>query len=267
MNSRDIDPYSSLNRLRSWGSRYLRRRDILLALLAAFSYFFLIATYRSHPRIAIPAALTYTLLIALIGIDLVWGRRNSDYSRSAVLREFFQQLGNEVFRDVKNYRITIFQPSPFSDEYITPSYRYTKGRKDIITPALKSRAKYRRGEGYTGDAWVNHGQELIVASFPDFRESRAEFESYYEKLGIDGDTIAHLGDTMVRVRTILSYGFEDEAGDFLGVMSIDLEEPLTVDEATNSPMIGDTHLYADTLLQTLRSINLVLQGFAKAERR
>ncbi len=267
MNSKNIDPFSQLNRLKLWALRYLRRRDILLFALTAFSYFFLLATFRSHPRIAIPAAFVYTFLIFLIGFDLIVGRRNSEYARSAVLREFFEQLGNEVFCDVKKYRITIFRQSPFNAEYIVPWYRYTKGDNDIITPALKSHAKYRKGEGHTGDAWENHGQELILASFPDFQGSREEFAKYYKLLKIDSDTISELSDMMVSVRTIISYGFEGESGNFLGVLSIDLEEPLSIDEETGSPVIGETFLYADTLLHTLRSINIVLQGFANAETR
>lgn len=268
VNPNETDPFSRWTRTKLWASRYLRYRDLLQLALAVVTYVLLLAMYRPHPNLAAATAIPYTLLILLVAVDIIRGRRKRDYAHSAVLREFFEQLGRDVFGDGKGYRVTIFKQSPSNRDYIVPWYRYRKGDVDVIESALNSRAKYRLGEGFTGDAWLQKGQELICASFPEFGGSREAFEAYYsEQLLIDPETVSELSDTMINVRTILSYGFEGRNGEFLGVLSIDLGDPITVDENTNAPQIGSSYLYADTLIQTLRSMNLVLQGFSNAELR
>lgn len=248
--------------------RNFRWRDAVQLVLAVLIYSFLFVTFTSHPALAICAALVYSFVNVLILSDIIKGRRSRDYAQAAVLREFFSYLGREVLSEASSYRITVFRQSPFDTRYIVPWYRYSKNDGDLVASALHSRAKYRKNEGYTGEAWSRKGRVLICASFPDFEDSRELFEAYYvDQLGIDQETVRDLSDSMVRVRTIFSYAFEGTSGEFLGVLSIDLDEPITFDEQTKISRIGKSHLYGDSLVQTLRSINIALQGFANANRK
>lgn len=266
MNSIHTDPFTPLNRLGLWAIRYLRLRDILQAGLVVTTYYFLSRTFLFHRELAIAAGSIYSLAILIIGIEVFRGRQARDRALSIVLHGFFEHLSNEVFRDDPNVRITLFRPACFNGDYIVAWYRHCKQDGDLIGAALRSRAKYRMNEGFTGAAWAQGAWKLTCCSFPDFGGSRESFETYYIKdLGIPKETVRNLSNTMVNVRTILSYGLHSKADEFLGVLSIDLQTPIEVDPEIAQPRVGSSYVYSDSLIQTLRSINAVLEGFSRAQ--
>jgi hypothetical protein len=225
-----------------------------------------VSLYVYRPTAVLISALVYLVLLGLSLIDVLWGRKAKDYAQAAVLRELFSQIHGELFADDEYIRITLFRPSPSDREYIVPWYRYTANTEDPISEAQKSLAKYRRGEGFTGQAWMVAGEEIIIASFPEFFD-RNEFEAYYiDTLGIDPKTVKSISVQMVNVRTVLTYGFNGIDGELLGVLSVDLHLPLEVVE-NKYPRIGATDIRADTLIQLLDSIESTLEAFAKIEKR
>jgi hypothetical protein len=231
-------------------------------LVAAYS--FVAEMYFAHSRLAIIVAGVYSVFVLIIGADVIRNRRARDYLQASVLREFFADMNREVFADDALTRFTLFRVSPFDEKRIVPWYRYDHGTDDVISEAQRSRASYRKGEGFTGDAWLRAGNQLVFASFPAFSDRR-EFEEYYRNtIGIKAETVNEISDFMMNVRTILSYGFVDEAGGFLGLLSIDLRNPVTI-TTEGMPMLGDRHLYGDALAQHLHSIGTALKGFVRGE--
>jgi hypothetical protein len=231
-------------------------------LVAAYS--FVAKMYFVHSRLAIIVAGVYSVFVLIIGSDVIRNRKARDYLQASVLREFFADMNREVFADDALTRFTLFRVSPFDEKRIVPWYRYVRETGDVIREAQRSRASYRKGEGFTGDAWRRAGNELVFASFPAF-SSRREFEEYYQNtVGIEAESVNAISDFMIDVRTIVSYGFVDDAGGFLGLLSIDLRNPVTV-TTEGMPMLGDRYLYGDALAQHLHSIGTALKGFARGE--
>jgi hypothetical protein len=224
-----------------------------------------VATYIAHPKLAFVAGSLYLFFVLIIGADVVRGRKAKDHAHAELLKAFLGQLHREVFHSQESARFTLFRPSPFDRNRLVAWYRFQRGTEDLISEAAKSRASYVKGEGFTGGAWLNAGNELICALLPPFR-NRADLEQYYvANIQVQPQTARQISDAMINVRTILSYGFLDEMGDFLGVLSIDLTEPIEVSEDDPYPRIGGHHLYADAMAYNFRSIGTVLECLKKAE--
>jgi hypothetical protein len=260
--------YSPWYRFQSWGVRYLRLRDLLQVLLAAPVIYLLVRLYPYEPLATSIALVAYLILAGVALIDILKGRKARDYAQAAVLREFFAQLHGELFPDEERVRITLFCRAPDNEDFIVAWYRYTADAKDLIAEARKSQARFRRGEGFTGYAWENAGEDLVIATFPAFG-SRSEFEEYYVKtLKISPEAVKGISDYMVEVRTVLSHGFTDSEGDFLGVLSVDLASVIEIDEVEgdDSQRIGAIRLNAGTMIQLLNSIENVLEAFARVKR-
>jgi hypothetical protein len=220
--------------------------------------------YRIRASVAVFAAGVFLGTAMLAFLETVRGRKSRDHIQAEVLRSFFSQVHGELFPEDQQLRITLFRRCPYSSEYIVPWFRYTPGGGDLINEAKKSRAKYRIGEGFTGYAWQNAGTEIIIASFPEFKD-RESFESYYTRtLRIDADTVKKISNEMVRTRTVLSHGFQDSRENFLGVLSVDLHAPLEVD-AGKHPRIGAVRIHSDVMVQLLNSIENVLEAFARMD--
>jgi len=210
----------------------------------------------------------YLLFVGGALIDILKGRKARDYAEAAVLREFFSQLHGELFPEEENVRVTLFCQAPEDDNYIVPLYRYTAGTEDLLTEARKSQARFRRGEGFTGLAWENAGEDIVIANLPAFAD-RNEFEDYFVRvLKISADAVKGISDHMVGVRTVLSHGFIDSQGGFLGLLTVDLLSVIEMDEVEgrDPQQVGAIRLNAGTMIQILNSIENVLEAFARVKR-
>ena len=225
-----------------------------------------VSLYPHRPKLAVTIGAIYLFLLAIDVIDLVGGRKAKDYAQAEVLREVFAQINRDLFNDNDKTRFTLFRLSPFHRDYIVPWYRYTQGVRDVIAEASRSKAFYKKGEGFTGRAWADAGDDLFISSFPKF-ETREKFEEYYTKdLGIEADIVRQISDYMMNVRTILSYGLIGMKGQFLGVISIDVQQPIDISSDDPFPRIGGKYIHSDTLAQSLRYITDALESsemFAK----
>jgi hypothetical protein len=218
----------------------------------------------SHQRVALIGGTIYLVFFLLIGADVVRGRQAKDAGQAEVVRALLAQMNRECFSDDAAARFTLFRPSPFAQERLVAWYRYRKGSDDLVSQALRSRVSYKKDEGFTGAAWSRPGQ-LVCAILPAF-SSREEFERHYvEELNVSPDTVKSISDTMLNVRSILTYGFQGSEGKFLGVLSIDLVSPIDATPPDNFLEIRGKYLYADVISHNLRSLTAVLECFSKAQ--
>jgi hypothetical protein len=172
-------------------------------------------------------------------------------------------MNKEIFNDDDRTRFTLFIEPPLRPGVIVPWYRYRKGTSNPIAEAQRSRACYRPREGITGEAWASPRQ-LILMRLPRFR-SRLEFEQYYRhELGIEPKVAASISDYMIDVQTIISCGLTDHHGEMLGILSLDIKAPLTVDGFTLR--LDNLDLDANAMSVILHSIQVVLESSKIAEK-
>ncbi len=222
-------------------------------------------SFRSTSDLTVVGAFCLAIF-AVIALEIARGRKALDFAQAEVLREFFEQLSYQVFKD-DHLRITLFRPLPFSSKYIVPWYRYSTTDEDIITVADRSTARFEKGQGFTGKAWENIG-ELTCTTFDDFGGDREKFTKYYvEILGIPREVVDKISDYMVFTRTILSCGFEGTNNRFLGVLSIDLDKPIefNANDKDSFPQIGTEPIFADELMYLINAISSVLDAFARTD--
>lgn len=254
--------FSPSYRFRIWGLRYLRIRDFLQLLMAGATGGLAITTYSLHHEAVIILGGVYFVTLLLLSLQTIRGRAARDRVQADVLWGLFSHMNKEIFRDDSGTRFTLFIPSPLRrrSDYLVPWYRYRKGAQDPITEAQKSKARYRRGEGFTGQAWEQAGSYLFYGSFPFF-PSRTEFEKYYKsKLEIEPDTVHEISDFMIKVRTIFTYGFTDSTGKLLGVLSLDMQRPLE-GSGSSTFRIDPVELNTHDMALIVRSIKSVLESF------
>ncbi len=269
--------YSRRYRWLSWCLRYLRGRDILQIGMLVAAGVLAVNTFSFKPLVSAVAGSVYGALLFVFAIITIGRRNATDYAEGEVLWGLFSHMNKEIFADNNRTRFTLFKQAPFRPNYIIPWYRFQKGATDAIEEATKSRSRYTREDGLTGEAWANAGREISVSLLPKFR-TRQEFETYHiDELGIDPAIVRDLSPFMQHIRTIISYGFADSRGKFLGVLSLDLQFPLT---SEGSAVFGDldseneaeeeavavNELGANSMALIVRSIQSVLESFASIEK-
>jgi hypothetical protein len=228
--------------------------------------YLLVVLYSWRPLVTLGMGLFFLTFLVFDIMEKVLHRKPKDFAQAEILRDAFDQMNRDLFDNGSTARFTLFRPSPFRPNVIVAFYRYRKGVNDLIAEAGKSRVAYAKGEGFTGSAWEYAGNDLLWSSFPIF-DSRKDLEEHYSKmLGVDEDTVREISDHMLKVRTILSYGLIGTQGQFLGVISIDLAEPIHIDQDNPFPKIKDRYLYSDTLAYSLRQITHALESFESLNR-
>jgi hypothetical protein len=136
------------------------------------------------------------------------------------------RINTEIFGYEHAARFTLFERDRLRWNHIVPRYRYGPGEEDPISGALRSRARFQRGEALAGEAWKSPGK-LLLANFPKF-ETPEQFRDFYvNRIDIRRDVVGDLSEYMADVRSVICYGLEDANHRFLGVLSIDFELPIS----------------------------------------
>ena len=180
-------------------------------------------------------------------------RRLAESTKRQTIVQVFRWIYEQVFGNTPGRRLTLFMLDPLDENEIVPKVRYQPGSPQL-RPERTSRARYRRGEGFTGEAWASTG-DLIFRPLPRFA-TRQEFRTYYiDQLKIRPTVVDGLSDYMERVESIYSYGFCDQGGALLGVLSIDVQ-------GTDLPLIsgGDVR-------HMLALVGSLLEAFYRDRRR
>lgn len=251
-----------------WVIRYARVSDIFeLCLLIIGCALGVVALEKESTWVGSLFAAYVCIAIVKFGI-VAWNRGAKDKLKAQVLWGLFDMLNEQVFAGSNSTRFTLFQRDALGRNSIVPWYRYQKSGEDAITDASASQARYRRGEGLTGQSWNDAGEgEIVFASVPEFRDRR-EFEKYYAAhLGVTPDMVSRLSEYMEGVRAFFSVGYTDTRGRFLGVMSIDIQSPIVQDVENELLVLNNgeeeveirsehLHLLSDTVRNVLRSFSV-----------
>jgi hypothetical protein len=272
-----MKPSTFRYRLCLWIYRNLRVRDFVQLLMAATAGWLRVAGAGGKPAPPLVNNLFY-LYFALLAVHIaltLWQRRARDRVQGAVMWGLFDRINREIFKGDHRTRFTLFRRAPLVwPGEIIPWFRYHQGGHDAIALAARSRAHFRRGEGITGGAW-DQGQTIFCAPLPQF-QSREQFEHHYvNTLEVRKPVVTGLSPFMEKVQTIFAYGFLDQQGHFLGVLSLDFKGVLTledggvtVESAPNQAAGGSTtplKLNAREMELMLKDVESVLTSFAQAE--
>jgi hypothetical protein len=251
---------------------YVRKRDVLSCVNLLLAGVLAINAYTAHPEITAVVGTLYVISLGAFFFGTFRDRRARDQVQGEVLWGLFSLINKEIFKGDHRTRYTLFLPDSADSQYISPWYRYFKSGRGPINEAEISRARYKRGEGLTGQAWNDAGHALLFQVFPKF-ETRQKFEDYYiNKLKIAEQTVKDLSEYMQDVQTMLCYSFVGDGDRTLGVLSLDLKAPLTLD-ADGRPSFpspdDDTPvvLNGTNLRLLLSSVQNVLESFVQSERR
>ncbi len=228
---------------------------------------------------------TLYLVVLVLKLSLTFRTRKAvDRLHGEVLWGLFDLFNEQLFGNDCYVRFTLFRVDPLDASFIVPWYRYERGGSDAISDAERSFARYAKGEGFTGKAWQESGNNQFSLAVIDRKfSSRGDFERYYsQELRIDEELVKHLSEYMEHVGVILSAGFCDARGKFLGVVSIDLQ--WTSDSASDDGREDDEGEEVDEIafvapdgeVRTLDfekfatvaiSLHNVLRSLAESERR
>jgi len=269
-NAGQVAFYSRWYRLRVWRRDYFRARDILNLLATLLMGVVAILAYSTHPTLTVFLGTCYAIVVVTLFIVTALDRQARDRVQGEVLWGLFSLINNEIFNSDHRTRFTLFKQDSLRPKYITPWYRYFRGGQGAITEAAASRARYRRGEGMTGQAWAEAGRSLLLQVFPQFA-TREEFDDHYiNDLAIDKVTVKDLSSYMVSVQTMFCYAFLGDGERTLGVLSLDFQAPFTLNPQPSFPAPEDGHpipLDRERLNLLLGSVRNVLESFSKSERR
>jgi hypothetical protein len=253
-------------RYRLWTLRHLQWRDVLTPFQVLLAVALAVNGYSTRPGLSLLLGGGYAITaITHFGLSLR-ARRAVDYGQGEVIWTLFSYINEQLFMADHRTRFTLFVPALRKPDYIIPWYRYREGGTGPIPEARRSKARYRRGEGETGKAWDQAGR-LLVRSFPAF-ETPQEFRTHYiDVLKIDPGIVNDLSPYMHQVQTILSYGFVGKNRRSLGVLSLDLQAPITKTEDGRylfPTPDGDHQAELDwsKMELLLKSLQMVLETFA-----
>jgi hypothetical protein len=256
-------------RRRLWTFRYLEWRDVLPVIQAMLAVGLAVNGYSTRPVLSVVLGGSYACA-ALIYFSLgLRARRALDHGQGEVIWTLFACMNEQLFMGDHRTRFTLFIPAPGRPDYIIPWYRYRDKGSGPILEAQRSCARYRRGEGETGKAWDQAGR-VLIRTFPAF-QTRQEFKGHYiDVLKVDPAVVDDLSDYMIGVQTILSYGFVGNNRRLLGVLSLDLQAPMskTVEGRHFFPTPegdGQTELDWSRMELLLRSVQMVLETFASGK--
>lgn len=136
-----------------------------------------------------------------------------------IISRFLRRFGDELFEGSNSvHRVTLFQRRKrlFRHEILVPTHRYRLGHGSM----LRSRARFRRGEGMAGIAW-NHPRQTLAHSFPGFVDIDS-FRNYQRKeLKLSRWRAMCLSRRMFMQRWLLCFGIVDYSGETVAVLSID----------------------------------------------
>jgi len=183
-----------------------------------------------------------------------------------VVAGLFDFINRELFSRSSYTRFTLFRRAPFRPSFIIPWYRFRRGGNGPIRDADASRSKYQKGEGITGRAWETPATKLAIQVLPEF-SSRSVLEAYYiGQLGVSREHVADISPYMDKVRAIVSYAFLDHHDQFLGLMSLDIQNAnVRPDEASIDIIPPDGNsafsVNADELFRFVRALGSVLDSF------
>ncbi len=159
-------------------------------------------------------------------VQLFWldpATRNADVILAAMQYLYFSSFGTE-----SGHRITFLAPRWRNSPYTRPLYRWAYGSGD----RLKSRARFRRGEGLAGLAWAYPGgKKTFAKQVPEFAGDDEAFKTFSDgELHIEEPQVKRLSKRTRRLRWMLCYGIVSLAtGRCIGVLSLDSEDPEIVD--------------------------------------
>jgi hypothetical protein len=226
----------------------------------------LLAMQGKSQKIVLPLVGAYCI-IALWRFFLSMRAKESRYAlQGQVVAGLFDFINRELFSRSSYTRFTLFRQAPFRPSLIIPWYRFRRGGNGPIRDADASRSKYRRGEGITGRAWETPATKLAIQVLPQF-SSRPILEAYYiGQLGVTRDHVADISAYMDKVRAIVSYAFLDHHDQFLGLMSLDIQNAeVHPDEASIGITPGDGNstftVKADELFRLVRALGSILDSF------
>lgn len=226
----------------------------------------LLAMQGKNQKIVLPIVVAYCV-IALWRFFLSMRASESRYALQAhVVANLFDFINRELFSRSSYTRFTLFRQAPFRRSQIVPWYRFRRGGNGPIKDAALSRAKYHKGEGITGRAWETPATRLAIQVLPEF-PNRAVLDAYYiGELGVSREHVAEISGYMEKVRAIVSYAFLDHRDQFLGLMSLDIQNATVhPDEASIriAPMDNNSAftVNADELFRLVRVVGLVLDSF------
>jgi len=247
-----------------WVWRRFSWRELLGVLLLLLAI--ILAMQGKNQKIVLPIVIAYCL-VALWRFFLSMRASESRYALQAqVVASLFDFINRELFSRSSFTRFTLFRQAPFRRSVIIPWYRFKRGGNGPMRDAAASRAKYRKGEGITGRAWETPATKLAIQVLPEF-PSRQILEAYYiGELGVSREHVADISSYMEKVRAIVSYAFLDHRDQFLGLMSLDIQNATVhPDEASIriAPMDGNSAftVNADELFRIVRVLGIVLDSF------
>ncbi len=258
---------------RRWLQRNLKWSDLTGALIGIVGGLLAILAYSTNPTYTLILGFTYIILFLARFIVVFRNRQSKDAVQGRIFWRLCHRIDEEVIESRLGARITLFWRDPFKRNHIVARYRYGRGLSDPIKEANDSEARYKWSMGDTGLAWSQPGA-IFVSFFPIF-STREEFEDYYiNRVEIDADIVRDLSRYMVDVRTIISYGLEDSAGRFLGVVSIDFKELVTTSGfAGTASVVNEIHEIAQgmdvvefdeiRIRDILKAMQSMLEAFAE----
>ncbi len=210
-------------RARRFSRLYLRFSDVLEGVANLCLLIIALNTLSAAPVIGLLFGMVYVFATGWRYVLTLRRRRVRDATERKTVGQLLNWFYDQMFGRTPGRRLTLFAIDPLDPQYIIPRVRYAPGHADH-NAERGSRARYRRGEGFTGRAWDKPG-ELMYELLPAF-PNRTEFTRYYvEQLRMAPETVERISDYMVAVRGIYSYGFRDHEGHLLGIVSIDVQGP------------------------------------------
>ncbi|MBA3036521.1 MAG: hypothetical protein FP814_08520 [Desulfobacterium sp.] len=201
--------------------KYFRQKYFLDAIAALLTFALgAMVAFNRHPYWA------GILLFGYISIQLVRGFfaiqriQEMDAEHKALTRSFFHYMNGKLFPQTQNYhRFTLFIQDDVNKNYIIPYVRYYIGAAEGETNLDNSKVRYPKNVSYTGMAWGDP-EKFLYKSFPSFAD-RQEFERFYiHELKIPHSIVKNISDYMVKVRHIFCFGFVDDMGNFIAVLSL-----------------------------------------------
>ena len=245
-------PFGSLRyRILKWLKTYSRLSTVYDAFTNIIAIVIAALAFSPHPRLVVILAVLYAAIVFL-RVRYIFKRRKEVYrTEISTIRAFFHYMNERLFNGEPGHRFTLFCVDPINRDYITPYARFEVG--DVDESGIpRSNARYRKGVGYTGQAWENL-QEYTSCVFPEFSARNNLVEYYIHTLRMPDDIVRDISDHMINVRHIFCYGLTGYQGQFLGVLSVDSRSSWEREEEDKSLLIELLTILGTILESSVRS--------------
>ena len=169
------------------------------------------------------------ILITLLKLWYVIRTRDTTNNlKSAIVTGLLNFINKEVLNDSNHTRYTIFRIAPHRSNYIIPWVRFLRGGIGGRKEAYASRARFQRQEGISGKVWNKPPGKLAIQLIPNIQTKDRNLRRllYENTYGVRPDTFEAISDYMVNVSCIISYVCLDEHGQFLNLLSLDIDTPV-----------------------------------------